>query len=106
MQLRDVLTPVTPQDLFLFSYPSPLLIIETDSTTDFLFTVSNLCVPSPYFVSTTVLIPEITSERLLWSVIVVLSVVLAKYFASVVNPATPAWPLVLYMTYSPFLNLW
>ena len=101
-----MLIPTEPTDLFLFSYPDPLLTILIESITDFFDVHSNWCLPSPKKDNVTVLIPDTESPILLWSLIVVASTIDAKYVASVDNPPTPFWELVLYTTCSPSLNLW
>ena len=102
----EVLIPDTVTDLFLFSYPVPLSTILIDSMTDFFDVHSKVCFPIPWKDKVTVLIPEIASPKVSWSLIVVASTTSAKYVASVDNPPTIFCEFGLYTNCSPFLNLW
>lgn len=66
-----------------------------DLRTDFWLYDCNLWLPIPYDDKTMVLIPDIASLRVLWSLTVKLSFTETKYEESVDNPPTPLWLSVL-----------
>ena len=81
--------------LFLFLYPDPPSTILIESTTNFLPTDCRECLPIPYDVRYTVLIPEIASPCVLCNLTVVLSIVETKYDELVTKPTIPLWSDVL-----------
>ena len=95
--LIDVLIPVVELTtvLFLFSYPEPEFSILIDPKIDFLLKDLSWWFPIPWEVKLIVLIPEITSPKVLCNLIWVGDCTETKYEESVEMPPTPFWLLVI-----------